>query len=245
MLVPVSGGDELTSALHAVIDRLGGEAAATVRTTDASGRRHVVWLLGDGREQAELIAIAGRHPLLVADGNHRVAVAAAGDPPGLLALVTGGPALRVGPIHRVLVDTGLGAVDLLTAWRRIGLDVVETDVTAAGPELPGSVLAVAEGGALRVELPLPAPDEPLPRIDHGVVEHLLIERGLGIDPSGPLVRPLPAGMPPPVDADAVLRMASVPYQDVLAVHEQGRGMPRKATYFTPKPRSGLLLARLR
>jgi uncharacterized protein (DUF1015 family) len=36
----------------------------------------------------------------------------------------------------------------------------------------------------------------------------------------------------------------VPYADVLAVHDQGRRMPRKSTYFTPKPRSGLLLADL-
>jgi uncharacterized protein (DUF1015 family) len=28
------------------------------------------------------------------------------------------------------------------------------------------------------------------------------------------------------------------------VHAQGRRMPRKSTYFTPKPRSGLLLADL-
>jgi len=36
----------------------------------------------------------------------------------------------------------------------------------------------------------------------------------------------------------------VPFADVLAVHRQGRRMPRKSTYFTPKPRSGLLLADL-
>jgi uncharacterized protein (DUF1015 family) len=28
------------------------------------------------------------------------------------------------------------------------------------------------------------------------------------------------------------------------VHDAGKRMPRKATYFTPKPRSGLLLADL-
>jgi uncharacterized protein (DUF1015 family) len=43
----------------------------------------------------------------------------------------------------------------------------------------------------------------------------------------------------------VLQLAPVPFADVLAVHRQGRRMPRKSTYFTPKPRSGLLLADLR
>jgi uncharacterized protein (DUF1015 family) len=36
----------------------------------------------------------------------------------------------------------------------------------------------------------------------------------------------------------------VPLADVLAVHRAGLRMPRKSTFFTPKPRSGLLLAEL-
>jgi uncharacterized protein (DUF1015 family) len=31
---------------------------------------------------------------------------------------------------------------------------------------------------------------------------------------------------------------------VLDVHRQGRRMPRRSTYFTPKPRGGMLLADL-
>jgi hypothetical protein len=69
-----------------------------------------------------------------------------------------------------------------------------------------------------------------------------VERPLGLDPAGPNVRPLPGVRTPRPDADAVLLIAPVPLADVLAVHEAGERMPRKATYFTPKPRSGLLLA---
>jgi len=43
-----------------------------------------------------------------------------------------------------------------------------------------------------------------------------------------------------VEAEAVLLIAPVPLNEVLA----GVKMPRKSTYFTPKPRSGLLLADL-
>jgi uncharacterized protein (DUF1015 family) len=46
------------------------------------------------------------------------------------------------------------------------------------------------------------------------------------------------------EPDAVLLIAPVPLADVLAVHARGDRMPRKSTYFTPKPRSGLLLADL-
>jgi Protein of unknown function (DUF1015) len=241
MLVPVADGGDLTAALERVIKGLG---APEVTTTDTAGRRHQLWLLGAGQDQDELLAIAGRHPLLVADGNHRVAAAAASDPSGLLALVTDGPDLRIGAIHRVLVGTGFGASGLLAAWRGLGLDVTET-TPADGPGVPGTVLAVADGRAFLIRLPPPGAGEPLPRIDHGVVEHVLIQQALGVDPAGPQVRALPDGTPPPIDAEAVLLLAPVPYRDVLAVHEQGRRMPRKATYFTPKPRSGLLLAGLR
>jgi hypothetical protein len=236
MLVPVTGTDELTPLLRRVI----GVSPTAVATIDSAGRRHQLWLVEPGSDQDELIAAASRHPLLVADGNHRVAAAATGES-GLLALVTAGPDLRVGAIHRVLVGTGLGADDLSRAWGALGIDVSET---AEVEPRPGTVVALAGGRSLLVTLPPPAVDEPLPRIDHGVVERLLIKKALGIDPAGPRVRALPEDTRPPDNADAVLLIAPVPYDDVLAVHEQGRRMPRKATYFTPKPRSGLLLAAL-
>lgn len=236
MLVPVTGGDELTPLLRRVI----GVSPAAVATIDSAGRRHQLWIVEEGPGQDELLSVAGRHPLLVADGNHRVTAAAAGES-ALLALVTTGPDVRVGAIHRVVVDTGLGADDLMAAWRGLGIDVSET--TEVEPR-PGTVVALAGGRSLLVTLPPPAVGEPLPRIDHAVVEQLLIRRALGIDPAGPEVRPLPEDTRPPDNADAVLLIAPVPYDDVLAVHEQGRRMPRKATYFTPKPRSGLLLAAL-
>jgi hypothetical protein len=240
MLVPVSGGADLTEALGRAIS---GPTAPDVSIADAAGRHHRLWLLGPGAHQDELIELAQRQPLLVADGNHRV-TAAASAPCELLALVTGGPGLRVGAIHRMLVGTGLGPDDLAGAWRRIGLTVRAADPASPPPARPGTVLVLAGDRAMLVGLPMPTPGEPLPRIDHGVVEHLLIAEAFGIDPAGPLVRPLPADTKPATVVDAVLLIAPVPYPDVLAVHDQGRRMPRKSTYFTPKPRSGLLLAGL-
>lgn len=237
MLVPVTSGDELTHA----IGRAVGESAPAVAMVDTTGRRHRLWLVGPGVAQDTLVEVAGRHPLLVADGNHRVAAATSAGT-SLLALVTAGPDLRIGAIDRVLVNTGRTIDDIATIWRAVGLDVSETADRA--PE-PGTVVAVAPGRSLLVRLPAPGEREQSPRIDHAVVEQLLIAAALGIDPAGPQVRTLPANTPPAADADAVLRIAPVAYRDVLAVHEQGRTMPRKATYFTPKPRSGLLLAGLR
>ncbi|MGH3841316.1 MAG: DUF1015 family protein [Pseudonocardiaceae bacterium] len=240
MLVPVRDGERLTAAVLGSIDELGTPAVSTV---DSGGRTHQLWLLGPGAEQDAVLAALSRSPLLVADGNHRVAAAAASDRSSLLALVTAGPELRIGAIHRALVGTGLTCDDLTDAWRGAGADV--RNAAGFGPPLrPGSVVAEAAGGNLLVTLPVPEPGEPIPRIDHGLVERWLIADTLGIDPEGPQVRALPAGHPVDPRVDVVLRLAPVPFADVLAVHEQGRRMPRKSTYFTPKPRSGLLLADL-
>ena len=232
LLVPVDGGDALTTAVAAAIDRAGSPA---VHAKDAAGRAHRLWLLGPGADRQALLDLAGTHPLMVADGNHRVAAAASTGK--LLALITGGPDLRIGAFHRVLAGTGRTLADLTTAWRAAGLTV-----GPAGEPRPGVVVARTDEGA--VEVALPEPDGPGPHIDHAVVERVLLADALGIDAESGHVRPVPAGADPGPDADAVLLLAPVPLADVLAVHAAGRTMPRKSTYFQPKPRSGLLLADL-
>jgi Protein of unknown function (DUF1015) len=230
MLVPVSDGAVLTSLLVDVCAELAEPAVSVV---DTAGRRHEMWLLGKGSRQTEVLELLQEQSLLVADGNHRVAAAG----PSLLALITAGPSLHIGAIHRVLVGTGLAADTVYRRWRDIGLTV-----TRGGDPTPRPGVVVAVAGDERLRVVLPDLGGPKPQIDHGVVEQVLVREALGIDPDGPSLRTLPAGRPVP---DGILiQLAPVPFDDVLAVHAEGRRMPRKATYFTPKPRSGLLLAAL-
>lgn len=238
MMVPLSGAERLTAALRDTIAAAGDPSVSTV---DTSGRRHRLWLVGSGPARATLLDIAGSGPLLVADGNHRLAAAVVAGLDGLLALVTGGPDLRIGAFHRVLTGTGLGVDALRAAWRRAGL-VVRPSGRVDPPTRPGSVVVQCGPDTLVVELPDVEPSEPRPRIDHSVVEEVLLAGALGLDPAGPHVHPLPAGRPPGHDTDAVILLAPVPLDDLVAVQAAGRQMPRKSTYFTPKPRSGLLLA---
>lgn len=228
MLVPVSG-EGLTAA---ALDAMCGEPA--VDSTDGSGRSHRLWLTGPGADQDRLLAAVRSAPLLVADGNHRVAAAAEAGTP-LLALVTAGPDLHIGAIHRTITGTGLSAGDLARAWREAGLAVRE--VTEVDDPVPGTVAVDARGGELVVGLPRGG-------TDHAVVENVLLGQALGLDPEGPHVHALPAGHRPGPGTDAVLRLAPIPLSEVLTAHAHGRRMPRKSTYFTPKPRSGLLLASL-
>jgi hypothetical protein len=238
MLIPADGGQAFTDRMAQACDELGDPAVSTV---DSAGRRHRMWLLGSGKLQDAVLSLAREQSLLVADGNHRVAAAAVAGRGSLLALITGGPRLQIGPIHRVLVGTGLGVPEMARRWREIGLDVRPTE-DRTSPNTPGTVVVLSGAESLRVRLPAVDPAQPGPRIDHAVVELMMVQRALGVDPEGPSLRPLPVGRTPGADADAVLLLAPIPLADVLAVHAVGKRMPRKATYFTPKPRSGLLLA---
>ncbi|SER32871.1 Protein of unknown function [Lentzea xinjiangensis] len=223
MLIPVTPDDVLTGLV------LGMTEEPAVSLVDSGGRRHWVWLVEPGARQDAFLAAAGAHPLLVADGNHRVAAARAAGLTGLLALVTSGPGLRVGPIHRAVTGTGLTTSDLVAAWERAGLAVSALRYVV-DPE-PGVVVVRCPDEVLRVELPSGR------GADHAVVESLLLDEALGLNPESPCVR---AVVDPAVEAEAVLLIAPVPLREVLA----GTRMPRKSTYFTPKPRSGLLLADL-
>ncbi|WET82287.1 DUF1015 family protein [Amycolatopsis sp. QT-25] len=231
MLVPSTGGRALT----ALIERLCRGQAPSLSTVDGAGREHELWLIGPGEGQSELLGALDEMDLLVADGNHRVAAAANSGRGALLALVTGGPALRIGPIHRVLTGTGFDADTLARRWKDAGFDVQPGRPDPPSEE--GEVTVLAGASAFRVMLGKAGGD-------HAVVEQELLRGVLGVDPEGPHVRPLLPGGPVPADVDAVVLLAPVPYAEVLAVHAAGSRMPRKATYFTPKPRSGLLLAEL-
>jgi hypothetical protein len=226
MLVPVGERDDLTAQVRASTAGI----PPAVSTVDSAGRRHRLWLTAD----TTLLSIVEDRPLMVADGNHRVAAAAAAGLDGMLAFVTAGPGLRIGAFHRVLTNTGLTADALAEAWRLAGLTVRETP-GAPAPE-PGTVVVRCPTTTLVVDLPS--------GLDHAVVEEILLGRALHLDPEGRHVHPLAAGRTPPADAEAVLELAPVPLATVLAEHAAGRRMPRKSTYFTPKPRSGLLLAKL-
>jgi hypothetical protein len=234
LLVPASGGDLVTEQVERACAVLG---LPDLSTSDAAGRRHDLWVVPAGPQQHRLLAAVAGTDLLVADGNHRVAAAAAAGHGALLALVTAGPELHIGAINRVLTGTGFSPEELVSRWCAAGLDVrfEEGAVPVAGE-------VVVHAGSAVLRIPLPKQDWPDPVIDHEIVERVLFADALGLDPDGPCVQPLPAGRPAPPDADAVVLLAPVAYADVLAVHAAGRRMPRKATYFTPKPRSGLVLA---
>jgi len=250
LLLQTGSGDALHAALAEVIERLGAPAVTDV---DQHGQQHAVWLVDAGTDQQRLLTLAGDGELVVADGNHRSLAAQRAGLSQFLAVVTTPASVRIAPYDRLLAD-----VD-------VPLDVLAGRLAAAGalvqpvdgpPTVPprGTVLLHTADRTLAVDLG--QVDHPTgagsvaERLDHAVVERLLIGNALGLDPGDPRITYVggdygPAWLAAEVAAGrawlAVL-IAPVSVEDFIAVNLARATMPRKSTWFTPKARTGLVLA---
>ncbi|QXH58216.1 DUF1015 family protein [Pseudomonas maumuensis] len=243
LLTPMALTDELTPLVR---DEARRQGPASLVLVDDQQRRHSLWQVNDERRQQALLREAGTHPLLVADGNHRVAATLAADLGGLLALVTAGPDLRLGAFHRCLTGTGLDTNALIETWRQAGFQVTDP-VPAAAPDTPGTMVVLTRERAFAVHFPQLLDADGNLRLDHETLELALLTTTLHLQPGGGSLQPLPTAQfdgTVPQSADALFLMAPVPLEHMVTLYRQGRRMPRKSTYFTPKPHSGILLAAL-
>ncbi len=204
-----------------------------VEEVDEHGVRHRLWLLED--PAPTLAALAGR-TFFVADGNHRsLASQEAGVP--CLAVVADPAALTIEAYHRLL-DVALTGAELVEAARPWN----PTPVTERDP----ARTHIYADGTLWL-LDLPEVGDPVARLPHTVLERELIEGRLGLDPAAVtyvggvdpqrLVDRVDRG-----EATGALLMRPVTAAEFAAVNAARLPMPRKSTWFTPKARSGLVLA---
>jgi uncharacterized protein (DUF1015 family) len=244
LLLQTACGDQLHAALASAVDRLGAPA---VTDLDAAGRAHEVWTLGPGPDADRLLRLAGGGDLVVADGNHRSLAAQEAGLQRFLAVVTTPASVRISPYNRLITSLGLSAGDVL-----VGLRAAGASVAVAGPDAvpeSGTVLLYAGGVLHAVTLP-PASGSVVDRLDHAVVERVLLSGVLGLAPDDPRIRYVggdyDAGwLRHQVDsgaAEAAVLVAPVTVEDFVAVNLARETMPRKSTWFTPKARGGLILA---
>jgi len=279
LLLQTRAPAELQDALAEACARLGDPA---VTDTDPQGRVHAVWTLGAGEEADRLLALAGGGELLVADGNHRSLAAQQAGLPRFLAVVTTPGSVRIAPYHRLVRRLGRAVPEVLDRLARRGCAVASLDGPPEVPDAPGTVVLLAGGRCYGVTLPAgeadvseadtedvsvseAATDEVsvseaaaaaaarvVDRLDHTVVERLVLGEVLGIPPGDPRVTyvggdydaPWLAGEVAAGRAEAALLIAPVPVEDFVAVNLARRAMPRKSTWFTPKARAGLVVAQL-
>jgi uncharacterized protein (DUF1015 family) len=249
LLLQTGRGDELHAALAAATDAAGAPAATDV---DQTGRTHAIWVVRPGALQDELTALAGGGELVVADGNHRSLAAQTGGLPRFLAVVTTPASVTIQPYNRLVSELPID--DLVARLSAAGARVEELPRPAAVPA-KGMIELYAAGRSYAVVLPRAQATEgsdPVDNLDHALVERILLQEVLGLDPGDKRISYVGGDYPAAwlrgeVDtgrAELAVLIAPVTVDDFVGVNLARRKLPRKSTWFTPKARAGLVLAQL-
>lgn len=225
---------------------------------DDDGVRHTIWRVDDPEVCAAITAAVSEHPIVVADGHHRYETSLAYRREREEADGTAGPAeatmayvvelvedeLTVHAIHRLL--RGLpDDVDVLAAlepwFEPVGPPPADQPVTAAMAAEGCLVLVRPQGEVLlrpRPEALADARDLDSSRLDVALAalppHELTYQHGVAN------VRAAVAGGA--AQAGVLLRPATV--AQIEATAHGGERMPPKTTFFSPKPRTGLVFRAL-
>jgi uncharacterized protein (DUF1015 family) len=239
----------LEERLAALIERLG---EPTVTDTDQLDQVHALWLLPADEEREDLLDLASDGELIVADGNHRTLSAQQARLPRFLAVVTTPGSVHIRPYNRLVRQLDRSIEEILAGLSAASCAVTPWEGDIAVPALPGTVaLYAGPGRGYAVGLP-PGAGDVIDRMDHTVVQRLLFERVLGVDAGDKRITYVGGDyaadwLVSEVDSGrqqlAVL-ISPVTVEDFLEVNLQRGKMPRKSTWFSPKARTGLLLAEL-
>jgi uncharacterized protein (DUF1015 family) len=250
LLLQTARGDELQARLAAACEGAGPPAATDV---DQAGRTHAVWLVGPGRQQDELCALAGGDQLIVADGNHRTLAAQLGGVPRFLAVVTAPGSVTIQPYNRLVGELTLSPAEVVARLAAAGAGVQAVPGVPAVPTTPGTVgLYAGRAGSWAVRLPADPAAEAVDNLDHALVERVLLRDVLGLDPGDKRITYVGGDYPPgwlaaEVDAgraELAVLIPAVTVADFVAVNLARHKMPRKSTWFTPKARAGLVLCEI-
>jgi uncharacterized protein (DUF1015 family) len=231
------------------------EAQPPALTADfGDGSRHRLWALTAAHTRGRIVRTLRRLPLFIADGHHRYHAAWAyhlrhprrPEAHWTLSLVanTEQPGLKILPYHRVITAERILENGLPSALARFGRVERVRGVPAPGRHALG--FASRSTGAFVLHLP-PPPARSSPRDALEVVRlHRLLEEAVppkeiaftkdgaeAVAAARRSGRVLACLLPPPTS------------QQVARVAFSGNTLPRKSTYFVPKPASGLMLRLLR
>ncbi len=234
-----------------------------LRFTDDDGHEHRLWRVDRREAVGEILAQFEERTLVIADGHHRYQTAledAAGHPAearqrgAILTMLVrdDDPGLSIEATHRMLTTLPFPvgeALQRLPAWTSASC---ADPLMAVGSLRSDETILVTALGAWRLRLrPAQALERGLGALDALAVSRLQ-ERALapwGFEAGHDALRftrDAQAAIEA-VRSGAMLAVFLLPPEtpaSVLDVASSGRLMPPKATYFVPKPRSGLLLAPL-
>jgi uncharacterized protein (DUF1015 family) len=226
-----------------VLEHVAGRAPAAA-FDGPDGTQHRLWVISDPAIHASIHADMEKVPVLIADGHHRYETALAyaeevggdADAPSrfTLALLTdlADPGLEVLPTHRVL-KAGVAVTG--------GEPKATLDETLAG--LRGRVAAGTYRNHQYQVLPLEG-DVALVELHEQVIDNMLGRRNpedflLYTRDPAEAVRWVDEGV-----GTAAFFLDRPDLREVLRLAQEGKTLPQKATYFHPKPPSGMVFDRL-
>ncbi|MGH9044915.1 MAG: DUF1015 family protein [Acidimicrobiales bacterium] len=248
-------GLSLTSGLSALLEP-SGDAESDVHDDD--GVRHRLWLASEDR-QAAIAEAVGSTPVVIADGHHRYETArnyrrllreVEGSAPGghdlVMALVVelAEDQLRVGAIHRVL--SGIASTEELVRSLSERLDVLHagdgSDRVVGALAQASSLALVTRDDSWLLTVRPETYEAAGSELDSSVVELALADTTVTAQHSHSWQEAIAAVREGRAQAALLLRPPTVA-QIAQWAHARRR-MPPKTTYFSPKPRTGLVFRSL-
>ncbi len=251
-------GLSMAPGVTATFDPTDDEAVADAYDDD--GVRHQIWALSDPDAIAAVAAVVATAPVVLADGHHRYETArayqaecraanggVAGPHDLVMALVVelSEDQLTVGAIHRTIsgLPEGFDLVEALAAW----FDVVRAgaaDDRTLGALADSNSLALVTDGRAYLLLP-----------------HAEVQERVGNDLDSSLIAAVLADLPPHEvmhrhsiaeamealqhgEGQAAFLLRPVTVKQIDEWANERRRMPPKTTYFSPKPRTGMVFRSL-
>lgn len=226
------------------------------QATAEDGCRHLIWLLPESTTRARLVGALREEPFAyVADGNHRSAAAAMLGLEGFLTVAF--PASRMGlaPYNRLVRDVTRSVSEWRTALSAAFEVTVQADQENYQPTRRHFIGLYAAGSWLRLS-PRPTSFDPAnaaQSIDADIVQRQIFEDICGIEDARDERLTFVGGnrdagyLRSRVDAADFAFAVTLPpvgMDQFVEVCRQRRMMPPKSTWFSPKIRSGLVMALL-
>jgi len=205
-----------------------------------------------GARRDELLGLAGRGELVVADGNHRSLAAQTAGLPRFLAVVTTPGSVAIQPYNRLVSELPCPPAELIERLRAAGASVTAVDGPPTVPLAGGTVHVYDGADTWAVRLPTDPGGSDVDNLDHALVERILLGDVLGLDAGdkrityvgGDYAADWLAGEVAGGRAALAILIAPVSVAAFVAVNLARQKLPRKSTWFTPKARAGLVAAEL-
>lgn len=240
--------DELLAAIFGSLP-----AEPRVVDTDERGVTHSIWPVTNLDER--IGQVLDDAVFLVADGNHRSLAAKLSGSLWLLVVVASATSLRIEPYNRLLRVPNLARSALPGMLAGAGVESVRVRAPKSGHERladPGNYLYLGHDEWYQLAFPSSYYGSDLTAaLPHTAVERHVFGKALGLEPSAEaiayvggnegmsyLLSEVDAGR-----ATAALVLRAVTIEEFTAINAARQQMPRKSTWFMPKTRAGLIIAR--